>query len=364
METSTTDFKHSPKDRGRHRLLAVRPSTVRAKSGSARSHQHPTPHGPRSPLFTDTFTSSHPPTTTATTTTTTTTIHHLSAGPPTPRSTSTVSGRPLSPLPPPPATDAAGHSQYALSSSGSHSAGLHFNAMSEQGWPRTDPDGTGDSVGEDEDEDPDHVLAPHQARRRDSTKTTAGSSSSRFFRSIVHKFGRTFNRNYFLPTDKLEQERNNLQHEISVEAHDGELYLCPVVNPRRVLDIGTGTGIWAVEFGMRNPDSDVLGIDLNPTPQPPYIVPNCHFQIADVYDDWGFGHRFDFIHIRSLGEPVDKTRLFKLIHDNLEPGGWVEFQEWILHVQSSDRSLDGTALQKWNKNLTEGMFILASGFAL
>ncbi|KAI2468651.1 S-adenosyl-L-methionine-dependent methyltransferase [Annulohypoxylon bovei var. microspora] len=263
------------------------------------------------------------------------------------------------------AAEPAGNSQYALSSANGLSSGLHFNAASEQGWPRTDPDSAGDGAGVDEDDDhePDEglSLSPRQTRRRDSTKAVSGSSSSRFFRSIVYKFGRTFNRNYFLPSDKQEQERMNLQHEISVEVHDGDLHLSPVIKPRRVLDVGTGTGIWAIEFGTshftrRNPDSEVLGIDLNPVPPPPFIVPNCHFGIADVYDEWKFGRPFDFIHVRSLGEPADKRKLFKLIYDNLAPGGWVEFQEWILHAQSSDRSLEGTAFQKWNKLMSEGKF--------
>ncbi|XXG95389.1 hypothetical protein Hte_001651 [Hypoxylon texense] len=159
---------------------------------------------------------------------------------------------------------------------------------------------------------------------------------------------------YFLPHDKQEQERNNLQHEISVEVHDGELHLCPVANPRRVLDVGTGTGIWAVEFAKRNPDSEVIGIDLNPVPQPAFVVPNCRFHVADVDEEWKFTRPFDFIHVRSLGEPADKRRLFQTIYDNLVPGGWVEFQEWILYVQSSDRSLEGTGLQKWNKLMAEG----------
>ena len=30
----------------------------------------------------------------------------------------------------------------------------------------------------------------------------------------------------------------------------GKLHFAPVKNPRRVLDIGTGTGIWAIEFGL------------------------------------------------------------------------------------------------------------------
>ena len=31
---------------------------------------------------------------------------------------------------------------------------------------------------------------------------------------------------------------------------DGKLHLAPLARPRRVLDLATGTGIWAIEFGM------------------------------------------------------------------------------------------------------------------
>jgi hypothetical protein len=40
-----------------------------------------------------------------------------------------------------------------------------------------------------------------------------------------------------------------MQHELFKLALDGKLNLAPVSNPLSVLDIGTGTGIWAVEFG-------------------------------------------------------------------------------------------------------------------
>jgi len=32
-------------------------------------------------------------------------------------------------------------------------------------------------------------------------------------------------------------------------AAKGKLYQAPVVRPSRVLDVGTGTGIWAMDFG-------------------------------------------------------------------------------------------------------------------
>lgn len=34
---------------------------------------------------------------------------------------------------------------------------------------------------------------------------------------------------------------------------DGKLHLAPLSNPQRVLDLASGTGIWAVEFGMFSP---------------------------------------------------------------------------------------------------------------
>jgi ubiquinone/menaquinone biosynthesis C-methylase UbiE len=40
----------------------------------------------------------------------------------------------------------------------------------------------------------------------------------------------------------------DLLHHIYRLMLDGELQLAPVVNPQRVLDLGTGTGIWAIQF--------------------------------------------------------------------------------------------------------------------
>lgn len=44
----------------------------------------------------------------------------------------------------------------------------------------------------------------------------------------------------------------------------GNLHLAPLANPKRILDIGTGTGIWAIEMAEQYPDAQVIGIDLSP----------------------------------------------------------------------------------------------------
>jgi methylase of polypeptide subunit release factors len=44
----------------------------------------------------------------------------------------------------------------------------------------------------------------------------------------------------------------------------GNLHLAPLrPPPRRVLDIGTGTGIWALEFAKLYPLSTIVGTDLS-----------------------------------------------------------------------------------------------------
>ena len=45
---------------------------------------------------------------------------------------------------------------------------------------------------------------------------------------------------------------------------DGKLYFAPVKAPKKVLDIGTGTGIWAMDFGDEFPEAEVIGTDISP----------------------------------------------------------------------------------------------------
>lgn len=69
---------------------------------------------------------------------------------------------------------------------------------------------------------------------------------------------------------------------ICVKVFGNRLTLAPIREPARVLDFGTGTGTWAIEFGTLNarhhlldpvglpnlaiqhPGSEVIGTDLSP----------------------------------------------------------------------------------------------------
>ncbi|KAK1767358.1 S-adenosyl-L-methionine-dependent methyltransferase [Phialemonium atrogriseum] len=187
-----------------------------------------------------------------------------------------------------------------------------------------------------------------------SSSVSASSSVYEF----VEEYGRTFHKykegKYFMPNDIPEQERLDLQHAIACKLF-GKLALAPVENPRRVLDIGTGTGIWAIEFANEHPESDVLGTDLSPI-QPDYVPPNCRFEIDDAEDEWVFPHHFDLIHARFMcGSIGSFPTTFERCLAHLNPGGWAEFQDYYVRMQCIDGSLRGTALQRWNELLLDGV---------
>jgi hypothetical protein len=99
-----------------------------------------------------------------------------------------------------------------------------------------------------------------------------------------------------------------------------------------------------------------MGTDLSPI-QPDYVPPNCRFEIDDVEDEWVYSQKFDYIHGRYLLPFLKKdwSHVFKSIYNNLNHGGWAEFQETIIYFQSIDGSVEGTALQRWNTLLLEGI---------
>ncbi|KAH8195851.1 hypothetical protein TruAng_009981 [Truncatella angustata] len=137
-----------------------------------------------------------------------------------------------------------------------------------------------------------------------------------------------------------ELERHDWQHEIMCAVHGGRLHLAPILRPRKVLDIGTGTGKWAVEFAKVNPNTSVLGIDLNPVTTTELPL-NCHLLVADALQEWKFGNMFDFIHVRNLGDFSPERRyLIEPIFQHLAPGGWVQFQEWVYSFKSGNHSLN------------------------
>jgi SAM-dependent methyltransferase len=158
---------------------------------------------------------------------------------------------------------------------------------------------------------------------------------------------------YMMPNDEKEQERLDLAHHIFKLVLRGRLYRSPLPSqPRQVLDFGTGTGSWAIDFADEHPKSQVLGIDLSPI-QPDCAAPNCRFYVDDVESPWTFEAKFDYIHGRGMAGAIkDWDGLLEKVYANLTDDGFVELQEYETVYKSDDDTLSRTpAIVSWQEKL-------------
>jgi SAM-dependent methyltransferase len=144
-----------------------------------------------------------------------------------------------------------------------------------------------------------------------------------------------------MPNDEQEIQRLDLTHVLVTKTIGDVIYLAPIdtEQPLRVLDVGTGTGIWAIEFGDMHPNAEILGNDLSPI-QPAWLPPNVKFEVDDVESPWLHERPFDFIFMRYMCVCIlDWPKLTQNIFSSLSSGGWAEFQDFDLQYYSEDGSL-------------------------
>jgi SAM-dependent methyltransferase len=125
--------------------------------------------------------------------------------------------------------------------------------------------------------------------------------------------------------------------------------------------MGTGTGIWAIDFADEYSSAMVIGNDLSPI-QPAWVPTNCKFIIDDIESDWVYrpDEPFDYIHGRGLGGSIrDWDRLYRQIYQNLKPGGWLEMQEYEAWIRSDDdpNLLNAPSVARWQELVDEASII-------
>ncbi|TDZ46966.1 Secondary metabolism regulator LAE1 [Colletotrichum trifolii] len=163
---------------------------------------------------------------------------------------------------------------------------------------------------------------------------------------------------YVLPNDEHEMDRLDYTHAVTARVIGNRLYLAPLDKNKvtSILDIGTGTGIWAMEMGDIFPNAEVIGYDLSAI-QPQWVPPNVKFEMDDVESAWVDYKKYDYIFCRFMAACIaDWPKLVRNIYDHLNPGGYAEFQDASIEYYSEDGTLtEEHSFRKWNKTLVDAL---------
>ncbi|KAF3924416.1 hypothetical protein AA313_de0207226 [Arthrobotrys entomopaga] len=115
------------------------------------------------------------------------------------------------------------------------------------------------------------------------------------------------------------------------------------------MDVGTGTGIWAMQVAEEFEGAAVMGNGKT-------VPPNILFEVDDFNEPWlHTPESYDFIHSRDLHMAVDDwTNFIGQVYEKLKPGGWYESQEHTVEITSDDGSVpEDNVLKEWVRGLED-----------
>ncbi|KAG7413357.1 Secondary metabolism regulator LAE1 [Fusarium oxysporum f. sp. raphani] len=162
------------------------------------------------------------------------------------------------------------------------------------------------------------------------------------------KSGNLPRENYIFPIDKEELARLDILHKFFLVVRKNHLFSASldVEQPLRILDLGTGTGIWSIELSEKYPHMHVQGLDFNmiqPKMIPRTMAPPKPFDLEGSWDtvdlDW------DFMHVRTLfGSIQNWPDLYKKMIIKT-PEAWCD----------DDSLPTDSALSEWASKLLDAM---------
>ncbi|KAJ6548804.1 S-adenosyl-L-methionine-dependent methyltransferase [Mycena capillaripes] len=137
----------------------------------------------------------------------------------------------------------------------------------------------------------------------------------------------TDDRAYTLKTaSESEEETQRLDelHEVFTRYFDGKLSLAPIddVRPRKFVDLGCGSGAWAIHAANQFPEAEVFAVDISPLPSRKIPV-NLSFKLADLAKELELEKAsFDIVHARlvMLHIPEGESAV-KRAAELVKPGG-------------------------------------------
>jgi SAM-dependent methyltransferase len=113
-------------------------------------------------------------------------------------------------------------------------------------------------------------------------------------------------------------------------------YLAPLSKPASILDVGCGTGRWALDLAAEFPAARVVGVDITPPDEDEETrrglwPPNFSFALGNILDGLRFPNSgFDFVHQRGMASALPADRWQDDVDELVRltaSGGWVELME-------------------------------------
>ncbi|TDZ74950.1 Secondary metabolism regulator LAE1 [Colletotrichum trifolii] len=179
-----------------------------------------------------------------------------------------------------------------------------------------------------------HSRANNQGDEDESDAYSDYSSVSVDEIPPIRAYGHTYHASglHLMPNDESERARLEIQHQLFKLCLEGRLTATklPRDRPLNVLDIGSGTGNWAVEMAQQLPQARIMGVDISAALLPTSVPPNVVFEVEDATQLWDREREsLDFVHIRNLvgGGVPDWKELIRQVYEHLKPGGLVEFSD-------------------------------------
>lgn len=208
-----------------------------------------------------------------------------------------------------------------------------------------------------------HTVVPCQPAANNRPRASSTESLTPSVYQHRDLWGRTYHSfrandiQYWGPNDDRHNEGLDLRHQMLKSLLGNRLFVAPLdtSSVRYVLDVGCGTGRWAIEFADAHEHAEVNGIDLSPI-QPSSIPPNCHFILDNIEDPWTEpDDHFSFVHIRCLmGAIKDWPALYRQAFRKTQPGGYIEHLEMSMKFKSDDVLLsEDHLLTKWSQTIID-----------
>ncbi|KAI9745911.1 MAG: hypothetical protein M1818_000592 [Claussenomyces sp. TS43310] len=126
-------------------------------------------------------------------------------------------------------------------------------------------------------------------------------------------------------------------------------------HPQKVLDIGTGSGHWAIGFAEKYSSAEVIGVDICP-PELERMPANMRVVMDNINEMWTYKpETFDLIHVRDLsGSIYDWQEFYKCAYRCLKPGSWINQVEVSTTFKSLVNPITSDhVLSQWSSALIE-----------